>query len=290
MMETTKKTDPENADPAPQLKPSRWRRWLLIAASALAFAYLGFRIGFPIWIESRLPEDAPRIAFSPNDTWLKIVGINEAYRLTFTLAEGRLVEITPGDIGTDPDRIAAWLERNRIDGVLLAGGGDVDPKLYGGESAVASLVNRQRDDFELALIKAAMKKKLPILGICRGCQILNVAHGGTLRNLKDDEQLADQHFNLAGHPVDLVNGSQLEKILKTDHLAKVKSLHYQAVQKLGQNLRITATGPGGVVEAIEGTGDSWILAVQWHPELEVGDPQQEKILKAFVNEAKKRTD
>jgi len=86
----------------------------------------------------------------------------------------------------------------------------------------------------------------------------------------------------------LADPSQLAKILKTNRLAQVKSFHFQAVQKLGQNLRITATGPGGVVEAIEGTGDSWIVAVQWHPELGVGDPQQEKILKAFVNEAKKR--
>ena len=289
MMETTPKTDPEvdaPADPAP--KPRRWRRWLVLAAATLAFVYLGFRIGFPIWIESRLPADAPRIAFSPNDTWLKTVGINEAYQLTFTLAEGRLVEITSGDTGTDPKRIAAWLKRNRIDGVLLAGGGDVDPKLYGGDSAVASLVNRQRDDFEIALIKVAMEKKLPILGVCRGCQILNVAHGGTLRNLMDDEQHADRHFNLSGHPIDLADQSQLAKILKTNRLAKVKSFHFQAVKKLGKNLRITATGPGGVVEAIEGTGDSWILAVQWHPELEVGDPQQEKILKAFISEAKKR--
>ena len=169
-----------------------------------------------------------------------------------------------------------------------AGGGDVDPKLYGGNSAVASLVNRQRDDFEIALIKVAMEKKLPILGVCRGCQILNVAHGGTLRNLMDEEQLADQHFNLSGHPIELADPSQLAKILKTNHMAQVKSFHFQAVQKLGQTLRITATGPGGVVEAIEGTGDSWILAVQWHPELEVGDPQQEKILKAFINEAKSR--
>jgi putative glutamine amidotransferase len=288
MMETTPKTDPEvdaPADPAP--KPRRWRRWLVMAAATLAFVYLGFRIGFPIWIESRLPEDAPRIAFSPNDTWLKTVGINEAYQLTFTLAEGRLVEITSGDTGTDPERIAAWLKRNRIDGVLLAGGGDVDPKLYGGDSAVASLVNRQRDDFEIALIRVAMEKRLPILGVCRGCQILNVALGGSLRNLMDDEQLADQHFNLSGHPIDLAGQSRLAQILKTNRLAKVKSFHFQAVQKLGQNLRITAIGPGGVVEAIEGTGDSWILAVQWHPELEVGDPQQEKILKAFVDEAKK---
>ena len=289
MMETTPKTDPEVDAPAyPAPKPRRWRRWLVLAAATLAFVYLGFRIGFPIWIESRLPEDAPRIAFSPNDTWLKTVGINEAYQLTFTLAEGRLVEITSGDTGTDPKRIAAWLKRNRIDGVLLAGGGDVDPKLYGGDSAVASLVNRQRDDFEIALIKVAMEKKLPILGVCRGCQILNVAHGGTLRNLMDDEQHADRHFNLSGHPIDLADQSQLAKILKTNRLPKVKSFHFQAVKKLGKNLRITATGPGGVVEAIEGAGDSWILAVQWHPELEVGDPQQEKILKAFISEAKKR--
>jgi putative glutamine amidotransferase len=257
---------------------------------AAAFLYLGYRIGFPIWVESRLPPDAPRIAFSPNDTWLKELGINKTYKVSFTLARGRLVEIQPSDTGSDPQHIAAWLKKNRIDGVLLAGGGDVDPRLYGGDPAKATDVNRARDDFEIALIKVAMEENLPILGICRGCQILNVARGGTLRNLRDDEKLAESHFNIKGHAVDLTDGSQLTSILGTNHLSQVGSYHRQAVHQIGRNLRVSATGPGGVVEAIEGTGpgDPWIVAVQWHPEMDVGDSHQEALLRAFVMEAKKK--
>ena len=118
MTETTEKTDTEAATPLP--KPKRWKRGLAIAMIAAAFLYLGYRIGFPIWVESRLPPDAPRIAFSPNDTWLKELGINKTYKVSFTLARGRLVEIQPIDTGSDPQHIAAWLKKNRIDGVLLA--------------------------------------------------------------------------------------------------------------------------------------------------------------------------
>ena len=151
-------------------------------------------------------------------------------------------------------------------------------------------MSRQRDDFEIKLIQSAVKKRLPILGICRGCQILNVARGGTLRNLDDNKTLADIHFNSNGHPVTLAEGSRLEEISKTQRLAIVGSYHRQAVMRLGRNLRITATGPGGVIEAIEGNapGDPWLVAVQWHPELAVGNEQQQKFLHAFVREAKKK--
>ena len=288
MTEKTKKTDAESAEPLP--KPGRWKRGLAIAMVAAAFLYLGYRIGFPIWVESRLPQDAPRIAFSPNDTWLKELGINKTYKFSFTLARGRLVEIQPSDTGSDPQHIAAWLKKNRIDGVLLAGGGDVDPRLYGGDPAKATDVNRVRDDFEIALIKVAMEESLPILGICRGCQILNVARGGTLRNLRDDEKLAESHFNIKGHAVDLTDGSQLAGILGTNRLSQVGSYHRQAVDMIGRNLRVSSTGPDGVIEAIEGTGpgDPWIVAVQWHPEMDVGDSHQEALLRAFVMEAKKK--
>jgi len=288
MTETTEKTDPEAAKPLPKSK--HWMRGLAIAMVAAAFLYLGYRIGFPIWVESHLPQNAPRIAFSPNDTWLKELGINKTYKVSFTLARGRLVEIQPSDTGSEPQHIAAWLKKNRIDGVLLAGGGDVDPRLYGGDPAKATDVNRARDDFEIALINVAMEENLPILGICRGCQILNVAREGTLRNLSDDEELANRHFNVKGHAVDLTGGSHLAGIFGTNRLSQVGSYHRQAVDIIGHNLRVSSIGPDGVIEAIEGTGlgDPWIVAVQWHPEMDLGDPHQKALLRAFVMEAKKK--
>ena len=267
---------------------------MAIGTGLMVLAYLGYRIVFPFaldqWAENELPADAPNIAFSPNDTWLRELGINEAYKISITRAGGRLVPFHPEQTGADSARIEAWLEKNKIGGIILGGGGDVDPRLYGGNPEDSAEVNRQRDDFEITLIQAAVKKQLPILGICRGSQILNVARGGTLRNLDYNKTLADIHFNSDGHPVTLAEGSRLEKISKTQRLAIVGSYHRQAVMRLGRHLRITATGPGGVIEAIEGNapGDPWLVAVQWHPELAVGNEQQQKLLHAFVREAKKK--
>lgn len=263
-----------------------WPRRLAFAIGVFLMAYfLGFRVLVPMgvdkWMQYRLPANAPRIAFSPNDTWLEELGANEAYKISLARAGGRLVEIQPSDTGANIQRIAAWLEQNKISGVLLAGGGDVDPRLYGGDLSQASSVNRTRDDFEIALIKVAKEKQLPILGICRGCQILNVAHNGTLQKLK-----GDHHFNISGHAADLSKDSRLAKIMATTHLAHVGSYHQQAAKELGHNLRVSATGPNGIIEAIEGTGPEWVVAVQWHPELEVGDPKQEALLRAFVRAAK----
>ncbi len=285
MTETKEKTEPDQ----PVLEPKRWPRRLAIGAACVLIVYLAFPLGIRLWKKAWLSRDAPRIAFSPNDTWLEKLHVNEAYQVSFTLAQGELVEIQPSDTGADHARIAAWLKKNKIDGVLLPGGGDVDPRLYGGDPTKAADVNRVRDNFEIALIKVAMEKKLPILGICRGCQLLNVVQGGTLQNLRDDEELKDLHFNLLnGHAADLMDDSRLADIMGTDRLPKVQSLHYQAVQKIGRGLRVSATGPGGVIEAIEGTGEDWIVAVQWHPELSVGDPRQNALLKAFVQEAKRK--
>lgn len=267
---------------------------MAIGTGLMVLAYLGYRIVFPFaldqWAENELSADAPNIAFSPNDTWLRELGINEAYKISITRAGGRLVPFHPEQTGADSARIEAWLEKNKIGGIILGGGGDVDPRLYGGNPEDSAEVNRQRDDFEITLIQSAVKKQLPILGICRGCQILNVARGGTLRNLDYNKTLANIHFNSDGHPVTLAEGSRLKKISKTQRLTNVGSYHRQAVMRLGRNLRITATGPGGVIEAIEGNapGDPWLVAVQWHPELAVGNEQQQKLLHAFVREAKKK--
>ena len=291
MMETPKKT---NAKPEPAPKPRLWPRRMAIGTGLMVLAYLGYRIVFPFaldqWANSQLPADAPNIAFSPNDTWLRELGINEAYKISITRAGGRLVPFHPELTGADPTRIEAWLEKNKIGGIILGGGGDVDPRLYGGNPGEGAEVNRQRDDFEITLIQVAVKKQLPILGICRGCQILNVSRGGTLRNLDDNKTLADLHFNSDGHPVSLAEGSRLAGIAATQRLANVGSYHRQAVLQLGRHLRITATGPEGVIEAIEGNapGDPWLVAVQWHPELAVGNVQQQKLLRVFVLEAKKK--
>ena len=284
-MEIPKPANPESIEPA----RSPWRSWLTVLLVVVVLAYAVYRKGVPIYVEASLPKDAPRIAFSPNDTWIEEFGANEAYRIAFLKAKGRLIEIQPEDTGADPHKIEEWLQGNRIQGLVLAGGGDVDPQLYGQPTMESSQVNRLRDDFEIALIKVAIERDLPILGICRGCQILNVARGGSLQNLSNNEEAADLHFNINGHPVDLAEGSRISGIVRTNRIARVNSFHRQAVDRLGQNLRITATGPHNIVEAIESTNpnDPWMVAVQWHPEMYVDNVKQEALLLTFVQEAKR---
>jgi len=275
----------------------RLRSWLRRISIAMAIPigiYVLFRLIYPIWISARLPADAPRIAFSLDNSLLGRVGItNATYQRVMTAAGGRLITMRPdvaGDPDVNPEVVKALLEEEQIDGILLTGGGDVDPKLYGGDPNTTMLVHRLRDDFEIALIRAARERGLPMLGICRGCQILNIALGGTIRNLRKEQDVKGRHLVLTGHTVDLDPGSKLAETLGVRHLMKVVSLHGNAVGEPAPGVRIAATGPGGVVEAIEADSASqtgWIVGIQWHPELTLDDQAQHKVYKELVDRARK---
>ncbi|HEY3162545.1 MAG TPA: gamma-glutamyl-gamma-aminobutyrate hydrolase family protein [Vicinamibacterales bacterium] len=164
-----------------------------------------------------------------------------------------------------------------IDGLLLAGGGDVRPDLYG---AVAhptfDPAEPGRDDYEMELVRLAFEKDLPVFAICRGVQLLNVARGGTLiQDIPDEVGTSVEHrikeprFAIA-HDVWLTPGSLLERTLRerledADSCA-VNSRHHQAPKDLGEGLVASATAPDGVVEAIEDPNHRFVLGVQWHPE------------------------
>jgi putative glutamine amidotransferase len=166
----------------------------------------------------------------------------------------------------------------------------VDPKLYGGDPNLTRLVHRLRDDFEIALIRAANQRGLPMLGICRGCQILNVALGGTVRNLRKEQEVIDHHLVLMGHAVELVPDSNLAQTLGVTHLAKVVSLHGNSVAEPAPGVRIVAIGPDSIVEAIEADnpgGKGWIVGIQWHPELALDGQIQHKVFKSLVDRARK---
>lgn len=279
----------------------RRRRWLRRIGFALAVLvgillgiYVSLRFIYPVWTQMRLPTDAPRIAFSLDNTLLGQIGITDAtYQRVISEAGGRLITLRPdaaGDPEVDPEAVKALLEEKQIDGVLLAGGGDVDPKLYGGDPNLTRLVHRLRDDFEIALIRAARQRGLPMLGICRGCQIINVALGGTVRNLRKEQEIKDRHLVLTGHAVELFPDSKLAGTLGVWRLAKVVSLHGNSVAEPAPGVRIAATGPGSVVEAIEADsagGKGWIVGIQWHPELTLDDQVQHKVFKALVERARK---
>ena len=205
-------------------------------------------------------------------------------------AGGIALLVPPDDALTeDPDAVL-----DLVDGLLLVGGPDVDPARYGEERhAETEQPVALRDAVEIALVRRAIVRGLPTLGICRGMQLINVAAGGTLRqHLPDEAGMADHRralgsFEGADHGVRLKDGSRaLAAAGGSPH--SVKSHHHQAVRRLGEGLRITGWGTeDGLTEAIEGDGPDYLLGVQWHPE---ADPQSGLIgsLVAAAAEARAR--
>ncbi|MFF6812625.1 gamma-glutamyl-gamma-aminobutyrate hydrolase family protein [Streptomyces sp. NPDC012403] len=172
---------------------------------------------------------------------------------------GGLAAMLPPDA---PERAAATVAR--LDGLVVAGGPDVEPVHYGAEpDPRTGPPARARDAWELALIEAALDRGIPLLGICRGMQLLNVALGGTL------VQHIDGHAETPGvfghHPVKPVPGTLYADIAPEQ--TSVPTYHHQSVDRLGTGLIPSAYAEDGTVEAIELPGPAWVLGVQWHPEM-----------------------
>lgn len=168
---------------------------------------------------------------------------------------------------TDADDVEALLDA--VDGVLLTGGDDVDPASYGHERAPETVkTDPARDELELALARAVVGRDHPALAICRGCQVLNVALGGTLTQHVDDHFELGR-YNESVHAVKLVDGTSLGRWLPDvgGGVLEVNSLHHQSVDVLGSRARVAATAEDGTVEALEVEGAPNIVGVQWHPEL-----------------------
>ena len=156
-----------------------------------------------------------------------------------------------------------------VDGIVFSGGSDLDPELYGADAhAETSGVIRERDDFELALMRAALDRDLPILAICRGSQILNVALGGDLEQHVPDRVGTNVHKEVNGvfaeHDVEVVSDTRLGSLLGDRH--EVKSHHHQGFGELGEGLQVAACAPDGTVEALEDPSRRFTLGVLWHPE------------------------
>lgn len=166
------------------------------------------------------------------------------------------------------DRILAG-----VDGLVLTGGEDVAPRFFGEKPhPKLGTVTEQRDLTESALIAAARRLRMPLLAICRGIQVLNVECGGTLiqdiASQRPDALDHDGHGGARGdarHSVEIEDDSILAVATGASRL-EVNSLHHQAIDRLGDGLRVTATAPDGIIEGVESADDWWVLAVQWHPE------------------------
>ncbi|BBD62861.1 peptidase C26 (plasmid) [Nostoc sp. HK-01] len=203
-------------------------------------------------------------------------------------AGGVPILLPPGE--TEPDVLL-----DSIDGLMLSGGGDIDPVCYNGfvHPTIYS-VDAERDAFELQLAKFALESHLPILGICRGLQILAVTTGGTLiphipdvygtsalHRLEPEpgRRLPTEHF------VKIDVESRLAQCLQDSYLSVI-SWHHQAIAQVPSVWRIVGHAPDdGVIEAVEHEHHPWAVGVQWHPELSINDPSHHKIFKAFVQAA-----
>jgi putative glutamine amidotransferase len=235
---------------------------------------------------------APRIAVSGVvRTWdgADRTGVNAAYVRAVLLAGGVPLLLSPL-MGTT--MVARALEG--VDGLLLTGGEDMDPAWYGSEpSPQLDPPSRDRDLFELALFAVARHQEMPILGICRGIQLINVAMGGTLfQDLPTERPGAVEHRSpgrrdLRSHAVRLLPGSRVAQALGAEAL-RVNSSHHQGIRTLAPGLTASGWTEDQLVEAVESPAEApWLMAVQWHPEEMHADPRalEHGLFRALVNVA-----
>jgi putative glutamine amidotransferase len=224
-----------------------------------------------------------------------IIGVTRCSRLDDYLesvvrAGGEPVVLEPGD---DP---AAAL--GRVDGILLTGGADVDPALYGDAPHPTTDIDAARDAFEVPLSRAAIARDVPLLAICRGVQVLNVAAGGSL--IQDipssvDTTLThtvDESRDSIAHLVTVTPGSRLAGALGQGvavATCAVNSRHHQSVDRVAPSFVVSAVSPDGVVEAIERPDSAFCVGVQWHPENFHRTGEFAPLFDAFVRAARART-
>ena len=224
-----------------------------------------------------------------------IIGISRCSRLDDYIAS---VEQAGGrarvlDVSDSPKRVLS-----EIHGLLLTGGGDVDPVFYG-EDRHPSVEDAEpgRDEFEIDLARRAVDARMPLLAICRGAQVLNVAMGGTL--VQDipsavttelPHAIAEPKHAVA-HDIVVAEGSTLAQVLgravSPGHTCRVNSRHHQSVGKIGKNLAPAATAPDGIVEAIEVPDAEFCIGVQWHPENFWRTGEFADLFGSFVNTARR---
>ncbi len=214
------------------------------------------------------------------------MALGMVYMRAIELAGGLPVVLPP----LGHDTIAPLLDR--LCGICLSGGPDIDPDGYGVERRSPQLgpTEPDLDAYELALCQLADARRMPVLGICRGSQALNVARGGTLVQHLGDVTDGSIHHRQAvrgrvtTHSVTIEPGSRLARVMGVTEAA-VNSFHHQAADRLGDGLRPVAWSPDGVVEGIEDDGDSLFLGVQWHAESLVECPEHLALFRTLVEEA-----
>ncbi len=243
--------------------PSFPRRDLL----AVILSLLAFGGGSAIYFSLR--EDRPLIGISHT--------LDPDYAAAVVRAGGRPVTLLH-----DVEKIPEHLER--LDGLVLPGGRDIPPWTYGEEAhPTVVTVSEERFQFESTLAKAWIRDTdKPALGVCLGCQLLNVVQGGTL--IQDIPSELGTNHRGGRHPVTLDSDSLLYRLFRRETLV-VNSRHHQSIDKPGEGIRIAGRSPDGVVEAIELVGKAFVVGVQWHPESMAKDPLQQRLYGELVRQA-----
>ena len=217
--------------------------------------------------------------------------VNMAYLRAIEQAGGVPVPLAPG---LEPATLEALWQR--VDGVVLTGGWDMDPARHGqARHPKTENVSETRDAVEVGLVGRALDDRVPLFAICRGLQVLNVALGGSLvQDIADDMDTELVHTqkesrDTATHVVRVAANSRLNAIVAA-HELRVNSMHHQAIGRVGRGLREVAWAPDGVIEGVEmGGDDRFVVAVQWHPEELVGhDPASRALFAALVEAARRR--
>lgn len=198
--------------------------------------------------------------------------------LAVRLAGGVPVRLTP----SRPRRLGP------LDGVIIGGGDDIDPKLYSDEAGTGDY-DPARDRFEVDVIETALRQDLPMLGICRGAQLINVVHGGDLfadiRSMR--KHTGNRRLILPRKTLKVVRGTRLARLLGQP-TAGINSLHHQAVRRLGRGLIVAGRDLDGIVQAIERPGRGFVMGTQWHPEYIPQRGTQRRLFAALVAEASRR--
>jgi putative glutamine amidotransferase len=225
-------------------------------------------------VNTPTPEgDPPRVEMALGLVYLKAI----------ERAGGLPIVVPPTPAGS----IDALLDR--VDGLCLSGGPDIDPMAYGADPHPRlGPTERHLDEFELALARAADERDMPVLAICRGAQLVNVSRGGTLHQHLPDvvgesvEHRQDVAAKEVTHPVTVSSRSRLGTILGR-HWVHVNSFHHQAVRDLGSGLVVTATAPDGTVEAVEDPRRSFLVGVQWHAECLIERDEHLSLFEALLD-------
>ncbi|MEO1581781.1 MAG: gamma-glutamyl-gamma-aminobutyrate hydrolase family protein [Pseudomonadota bacterium] len=228
-------------------------------------------------------EESPVVIVSAGSTLWNRLGMNQ---ITY-IRRLRLAGLSPYvvlDRDINKERISDLWNDVGASALVLTGGGDIEPRRYGGDQSTGHGVVRRRDALEFALLEEAERRSAPVLGLCRGAQAINVFRGGTLGDIRNDAERYKSHRSIgADHPVDLQPQSKLADIFGSTNISNVTTWHGQHVASTGDGLVASAQSVDHLVEAVELSGERFVIGVQWHAEWPPWDLHQQRLFDAFAN-------